>query len=218
MGGAAERFQEHVNAAVVAGRERPSGDPLSGDDRADSRRRDPQRHSRADTGIGHQRRRKATELRQHPCPSELSSGHIPRRYPAYAQTIFNDRAPPAICGHPQIFAAPDSDSGGSLPSDLGSNTAASRTASNERYPSVAFTSVARTASTSCCSDRAAASSLTEFLPWTWRVTSTIRGSGTVPACAGGRRYPRASVATSSMAKPRSVASRSTLRRMPRPSG
>ena len=69
MAGAAERFQEHVNAAVVAGRERRSGDPLPGDDRADSRRRDPQRHSRTDTGIGHQRCRKTAEHRQHPCPS-----------------------------------------------------------------------------------------------------------------------------------------------------
>ncbi len=33
--------------------------------------------------------------------------------------------PPANCGHPQISAAPYSDPGGSLPSDLGSNTDAS---------------------------------------------------------------------------------------------
>lgn len=37
----------------------------------------------------------------------------------------NDGAPPAICGHPQIFAVPYGDSGRSLPSDLGSNTGAS---------------------------------------------------------------------------------------------
>jgi hypothetical protein len=69
MRGAAEGFQEHINAAVVAGRQCPSGDPLSRDDGADPRRRDPQRHSRADTGIGHQWRGKAAELHQHPCPS-----------------------------------------------------------------------------------------------------------------------------------------------------
>ena len=41
------------------------------------------------------------------------------------RNVLNDGAPPAICGHPQIFAAPYSDSGRSLLSDLGSNTEAS---------------------------------------------------------------------------------------------
>ena len=45
MGGVAERFQEHINAAVVAGPGAPVRRPAVRDDRADSRRRDPQRAS-----------------------------------------------------------------------------------------------------------------------------------------------------------------------------
>jgi hypothetical protein len=50
------------------------------------------------------------------------------------------------------------------------------------------------------------------------VTSTIGRRDGVLCPEDDRWYPTASVETSLMAKPRSVASRSTSRRMPRPSG
>src|SRR5580692_2615800 len=106
MGGAVERFQEHINAAVVAGRERASGDPLSRHDRADSRRRDPQRHSPTDTGIGHQRRRKAAELRQHPArPSSLPvtlPDATPAAWPGLRATTVTSTRIPATRSQPTV--------------------------------------------------------------------------------------------------------------------
>jgi len=63
--GAAERLQEHIHAAVVARRHRPSGEGAARHDRGDAGRRDAQRHFAADARIGHQRRGKAREIFQH---------------------------------------------------------------------------------------------------------------------------------------------------------
>src|SRR5437764_9251 len=54
--GLAERLEEHVHAAVVPSRKRASGEPPAGDDRADPRRRGPQRYADPDEGVRHERR------------------------------------------------------------------------------------------------------------------------------------------------------------------
>jgi hypothetical protein len=124
MRGAAEGFQEHINAAVVAGRQCPSGDPLSRDAAPI-----PGGATRSGTPVRTQA--SATSGVERP-PNSISIPARPSSFPVTfpdgtrrRRNVLNDGAPPAICGHPQIFAAPYSDSGRSLLSDLGSNTEAS---------------------------------------------------------------------------------------------
>ena len=69
------------DASVVAGGQHAAGDLPPGDDRADARRRDPQRHVHADAGIGHQRRGQAGELGEHSRWPYVDSSHPPDSTP-----------------------------------------------------------------------------------------------------------------------------------------
>jgi hypothetical protein len=108
MGGAAERFQEHINAAAapIPGGATRSGTPA---------------RIQASATSGVERPPNSVSI-----PARPSS--LPVTLPDATRIRINHLerwSSPAICGRPQIFAAPHSDSGGSLPSDLGSNTDAS---------------------------------------------------------------------------------------------
>lgn len=59
--GELKRLEEDVDAAVVAGRQRPPGDLGTGNESGDSRRRRAQRNPDPDAGVEDQRRRELTE-------------------------------------------------------------------------------------------------------------------------------------------------------------